>query len=142
MKIEEVPQDLKYYKGSIIRDITYAVDRQGRYCGVVSDGWDAKNEALKLALDEIELQCQDVLERIKNGESSPLEYHAVRNKMSLELLADYTGFSKRKVRKHCRPENFASLDEETLAVYADALQISVEELTSLPENTRDNGTEN
>ena len=29
MKKEDVPQDLKYYKGSVIRDLTYALDDKG-----------------------------------------------------------------------------------------------------------------
>lgn len=52
MKVEEVPQDLKYYKDSVIRDVNYAVDDEGRYQAVMSDGWAPKNEALELALDE------------------------------------------------------------------------------------------
>ena len=52
MKLEEVPQDLKYYKDSVVRDLTYAVDEQGQYQAVVSDGWEPKNDALELALEE------------------------------------------------------------------------------------------
>ena len=43
MKVEEVPQDLKYFKGVVIRDQEYAVDDQGRYQMVESDGWTPKN---------------------------------------------------------------------------------------------------
>jgi hypothetical protein len=52
MKIEDVPQDLKYYEGSVIRDVNYAVDDEGHYQTVLSDGWAPKTEALELALDE------------------------------------------------------------------------------------------
>ena len=31
MKVEEVPQDLKYFKGSVVRDVDYAVDSDGKY---------------------------------------------------------------------------------------------------------------
>ena len=31
MKIEEVPQDLKYCEGAVVRDQNYAVDEEGRY---------------------------------------------------------------------------------------------------------------
>ena len=30
MKKKDVPQDLKYYKGSVIRDLTYALDDNGQ----------------------------------------------------------------------------------------------------------------
>ncbi len=52
MKIEDVPQDLKYYEGTVIRDVNYAVDDEGHYHTVISDGWAPKTEALELALDE------------------------------------------------------------------------------------------
>lgn len=133
MKIEDVPQDLKYFKGTKIRDITYAVDGQGNYRSVVSDGWDARQDALEMVLDDVELQCQEILERVKQGESSPLEYHAAKNLMPLDLLATYMGFSKRKVHKHCKPKHFAKLDKETLAAYADALRITVDQLITIPD---------
>ena len=52
MKVQDVPQDLKYYKDSLARDVCYAVDEEGRYTTVVSDGWSAKNDALELALED------------------------------------------------------------------------------------------
>lgn len=52
MKTEDVPQDLKYFRGSVVRDQNYAVDSEGRYHMVTSDGWAPKNDALDLALED------------------------------------------------------------------------------------------
>lgn len=52
MKIEEVPQDLKYCKDAVVRDQCYAVDEDGKYQMVKSDGWTPKNDALDYALEE------------------------------------------------------------------------------------------
>ena len=133
MKVKDVPQDLKYMGGTVIRDLDYAVDEDGKYQAVRSDGWSPQNDALEVTMDGIDEECQEILQRVRAGETSPLEYHAARNVMPLELLARYTGFSKRKVRKHLDPKNFNKLDDETLAVYADALRITVDELKSIPE---------
>ena len=119
--------------GTVIRDLDYAVDEDGKYQAVRSDGWSPQNDALEVTMDGIDEECQEILERVRAGETSPLEYHAARNVMPLELLARYTGFSKRKVRKHLDPKNFNKLDDETLAAYADALRITVDELKSIPE---------
>lgn len=73
MKVEDVPQDLKYYKDSVIRDVNYAVDDQGQYQAVMSDGWAPKNEALELALDEADDKD-------------------ARSRMQLQQPADYHGF--------------------------------------------------
>ena len=133
MKIEDVPQDMKYYRGSVIRDVDYAVDADGKYQRVMSAGWTPKNEALEVTLSAIDEECAEILERVHRGESSPLEYHATKNLMSVELLSDYTGISKRNIRKHFIPKFFNSLDEETINIYADALRITVDELRNIPE---------
>lgn len=133
MKIEDVPQDLKYYKDSVIRDVNYAVDEHGQYRVVMSDGWTPKNDALETALDSVNEACEEILGRIRRGESSPLEYHAAKNLMTVELLSDYTGIAKRHIRKHFTPKYFSQLDEKTLETYADALRITIEELQSIPE---------
>ena len=132
MKIEDVPQDLKYMKGTVIRDTDYAVDSEGRYHRVISSGWEPKNLALDIIMQDIDEQCQEILADVRAGKASPLAYHAARNLMSLDLLADYAGFSKRTVRKHFLPEYFAQLDDATLAKYADVLRITVEELKTIP----------
>ena len=46
MKIEEVPQDLKFFKNTVIRDVAYAIDSEGNYESVLSDGWDVKHDAI------------------------------------------------------------------------------------------------
>lgn len=133
MKVKDVPQDLRYYKGSVVRDLNYAVDEEGHYKAVVSDGWQAKDAALDLAWDDVNEQCQEILERLRRGETSPLEYYAARNLMPIDLLSAYSGFSKRTIRKHFDPKHFSQLDDDTLAVYADVLRITVEELKTIPE---------
>lgn len=133
MKIEDVPQDLKYLQGTIIRDLDYAVDDDGQYRAVMSSGWTPKNDALEITMDEIYEQCDEILERVRAGETSPLEYHAARNLMPIDLLSDYSGFSKRTIRKHFDPEVFAKLSEDTLEKYAEVLRITIDELITVPE---------
>ena len=119
MKVEDVPQDLKFTEGTPVRHPIYAVDSDGKYKMVNSVGWEAKNDAIQLQLDAVQEECDEVLERIKKGESTLLEYYATKNLMTVELLAHYADIPKRKVRKHMSdPEAFASLDEKTLSAYA------------------------
>lgn len=132
MKVEDVPQDMKYLKDAVVRDQDYAVDDQGRYQMVESDGWTPKNDALEVTWDAIHEECEEILERVRRGETSPLEYHAARNLMDIDLLATYTGFSKRTIRKHFRPDAFAKLDDDTLSRYADVLRMTVDELKQVP----------
>ena len=71
MKVSEVPQDLKYLKGHVVRDMDYAVDSEGKYQMVMSDGWEAKNDALELALEE----DKDKEERSRMEVKKPVDFH-------------------------------------------------------------------
>ncbi len=133
MRVEDVPQDLKYTDGYIVRDIAYAVDSDGHYTSVVSDGWNVKAEALDLTMDEIREKCDEIKQRIEAGTASNLEYYAAKNIMDISLLSKYTGISKWKIRRHFKQKFFSRLDSGTLAKYADALRITVDTLTSKPE---------
>lgn len=133
MKTKDVPQDLKYYKGTVIRDQDYAIDENGHYQMVCSDGWAPKNEALEITIDAIDDECREIIRRIRAGETSPLEYHMVKGLMDIGLLSSYSGFSKRTIRKHFKPDNFNNLDDATLGKYADVLRITVDELKRVPD---------
>ncbi len=71
MKVSEVPQDLKYLKGHVVRDMDYAVDSDGKYQMVTSDGWEAKNDVLELALEE----DKDKEERSRMEVKKPVDFH-------------------------------------------------------------------
>jgi len=132
MKVEDVPQDLKYFRNTIVRDMDYAVDNEGKYKMVKSDGWTPKNEALEVTLDAVNEECIAILKKACRGEASLLEYQMVKNLMTVELLAAYSGFSKRTVKRHLDPKVFADLDESVLSKYAEVLRITVDELKRFP----------
>ena len=128
MKAKEVPQDLKYFKDVVIRDLTYAVDEEGRYMSIVSDGWEVKNDMLGMVWDDILEACEPIRQRVLAKELSPIAYHMKKNLQDIRLLSGYSGIPKRKIKKHLQYEEFMKLDETTLQQYADALRITVEEL--------------
>ncbi|MDR2148583.1 MAG: helix-turn-helix transcriptional regulator [Tannerella sp.] len=131
MKVEEVPQDSKFLKNTVIRDVAYAVDNEGNYTSVISEGWEVKNDALDVTWDAIGEKCAEIREKVLAGKLSPLAYHLEKNIMSVGLLAKYTGLTRRKVRKHLKPEKFKELDDSVLAKYAEALRVSIEELKTV-----------
>jgi len=133
MKKEDVPQDLAYFKDEVVRDIMYAVDENGHYTTVVSDGWHVKNEALAAVWDDIREQCEDIRQQVIEKKVSPLAYHLKKSLLNISLLAAYSGVPKRKIRKHLKYEEFSKLDETILQKYADAMRISVDELKRVDE---------
>ena len=131
MKIKDVPQDLKFLKNTVIRDVAYAVDDDGAYKSVISEGWEVKNDALDITWDDIGEKCAEIRAEILAGRLSPLAYHLEKNIMEVGLLAKYMGLSKRTVRKHLKPEKFKELDNSVLQQYAEVLRISIEELKTV-----------
>jgi hypothetical protein len=131
MKVKDVPQDSKFFKNTVIRDVAYAVDDDGNYTPVISEGWEVKNDALDITWNEIDEKCAEVRQQVLDGKLSPLAYHLEKNIMEVGLFAKYTGQPKRKVKKHLKPEKFKELDDSVLQKYAEALRITVEELKTV-----------
>jgi len=131
MKVKEVPQDSKFYTNTAVRDMSYAVDDDGNYTMVVSEGWEVKNDALDVTLEIINEKCEEVRKQVLAGKLSPLAYHIEKNIMEVGLLAKYTGMWKITIKKHLKPEKFKELDDRVLLKYAEALRITVEELKAV-----------
>ena len=131
MKVKEVPQDSKYFKNTVIRDVAYAVDDDGNYTSVISAGWEVKSDALEITWDEIDERCEAIRGKVLAGRLSPLAYHLEKNIMNIGLFAKYTGQTKRKVKKHLKPESFKELNDSVLHKYAEVLRISIEELKTV-----------
>lgn len=131
MKRDEVPQDhAKAYMG--MRKAVYALDEHGKLSVVRSSGWEAEEIVLEQAIEAFESLAAEALERGRRGAASPLEFHMYRRRMDVVLLAQSTGFFRWSVRRHLKPNVFARLSREKLERYADALGMSVMELTTLP----------
>ena len=131
MKINEVPQDSKFFAQTVIRDVAYAIDDDGNYKTVISEGWEAKNDALDITWDDISEKCEAIRAKVLDGKLSPLAFHLEKNIMKIGLFAKYTGQTKRKVKKHLKPECFNKLNENILHKYAEVLRISINELKTV-----------
>ena len=128
MKEEDVPQDQSYLTNSLIREMCYAVDKDGNYTTVVSEGWEPKDIALKNSIQLIQERTEAARLAFLNGNVSPLVYFMEKNKMDESILASYVGFWKWRVKRHFKPSVFKKLNNKVLAKYAEIFEISVEEL--------------
>jgi hypothetical protein len=131
MKTNEVPQDKRDFKeGDTVTKLLYAVDDSGKYTGVNSVGWEAENFATKQAWDAIDEELAETEQKVKNGELSPIAYYMHKCLMETSLLAKYVGKWQWQVNRHMKPSVFKTLSHEMLNKYAQAFNITVEELTS------------
>ena len=130
MKKEEIPQD-DGALNKLTKELVYAVDGSGKYSTELSTGWDVKTKALELAWEDIEKRIEAARQKVLNNESSPILYFLELRLMDIGILAAYTGFWKWTIKKHLKPEAFKNLSQQKLQQYADAFNVSVEELKTM-----------
>ncbi len=131
MKLEEVPQDEAFLIEGKIRDMCYVVDKDGHYTHALSKGWSPKNEAIRLAWDQIYEQAEEIRTRVLEGNASPIAFYMQLNVMDEHILATYVGLPRRKVRRHLKMKHFLKLSDDLLARYAEALNITQAELVNV-----------
>ena len=130
MKKENVPQDVSAL-GKITKEVCYATDSSGKYVKELSSGWDVKINALDVAWQDIEERRAKAKQKVLNNEASPLLFFMEYRLMDIGILSDYTGFWKWTIKKHLKPAGFKNLSEQKLQKYADAFNVSVEELKTM-----------
>ena len=127
MKKHELPQD----KGSLenfTREVCYVKNKDGKYEKGLSTGWEAKQIALDNAWEEIDRIVEETKQEVLNGKVSPVKYYMELNVMDLPVLAGYTGFFSWQVKRHMKPSVFKKLSTKKLQKYAEAFEVSVDEL--------------
>ena len=130
MKKEEIPQD-DGALNKLTREVVYAVDSTGNYSTELSTGWDIKTKALDAAWNDIEHRIENARQKVLNNEASPLLYFIELRLMDIGIVAAYTGFWKWTIKQHLKPSVFKKLPEKKLQQYADAFNVSVEELKTM-----------
>jgi hypothetical protein len=135
MKKEEIPQD-DGALNKLTKEVVYAVDSSGKYSSGLSTGWEVKTKALDLAWEDIEKRIEAARRKVLNKEASPILYFLELRLMDMGILAAYTGFWKWTIKNHLKPAAFNKLSEQKLQKYADAFNVSVEELKTM--NVHDN----
>jgi len=125
MKKEEIP----HFDGAlnkVTKEVTYAVDADGKYMTALSEGWEVKSDALDVAWEDVEKRILSAKEKVDRGESSPLLYFMECKLMDPGIVAAYTGFWKWQVNRHLKPGPFSKLSDKKLQRYAEVLEVPVE----------------
>ena len=135
MKKEEIPQD-DGALNKLTKEVVYAIDGSGKYSSELSTGWDVKTKALDLAWEDIEKRIEAARQKVLSNEASPILYFLELRLMDMGILSAYTGFWKWTIKKHLKPAVFKNLSQQKLQQYADAFNVTVEELKTM--NLHDN----
>jgi hypothetical protein len=127
MKISEVPQDdIKTQNG--LKKALYAIDEQGCYAKTATRGWEAEEIVLTQVIADFDEKAGETASRVRNCETSPIEYFMYRNWMDSMTLAQAMGLFRWQVKRHFKPSIFRNLDDRMLAEYATLFRISADAL--------------
>ncbi len=110
------------------KEVCYAVDEKGEYTTTLSRGWQVKADALGITWQDVEARVEEARQQIKNGARSPIAYFMELNMMDLAMVSAYTGFWQWTIKRHLKPDVFKKLSDKKLQIYADAFQVSLQEL--------------
>lgn len=132
MKRNEVPQDEAFF--GEYNEITYAVDKDGRYSKEKSKGWDPKIVANSQYWKALEEDVQATVKEVRDGKASPILYYMTVMQMDIGLLASYVGLWRWTVKRHLKPSVFTRLKPDMLEKYAAIFEITVDQLKTLPED--------
>lgn len=130
MRRSDVPQDEALFGGW--KEVSYAVDDDGRYVLVQSAGWEPANIANHLAWESIESEVGATLAKVRAGMLSPLAYHMARHQMDAGLVAGYAGLFRWQVRRHMKPAAFRRISPALAGRYAAIFRITRDELMGIP----------
>lgn len=128
MKKHNLPQDESNLKSANMTEVLYVTDENDNYTTANSIGWDAKKAALDESMALINERIEEAKQNVANGTASPILYFMELNKMDFQVLAAYVNMWQWTVKRHAKPKIFKKLSDSTLKKYADAFDISVEEL--------------
>ena len=130
MKKEEIPQD-DGALNKLTKELVYAVDSTGNYTTALSTGWEVKARALDVAWEDIEKRIASARQKVLNNEASPILYFIELRLMDIGIVSAYTGFWKWTIKQHLKPSVFRKLPESKLKKYAEAFNVSVDELKTM-----------
>ncbi|MDC0932235.1 hypothetical protein OAR97_00155 [Arcobacteraceae bacterium] len=110
--------------------VMYASNEDGEF-KTFKYGSSVEEYATSLAVEEYNILMEKSKADILSGKSSPIEYFMYKNRMDIPTLASVVGKFQITVKRHCKNSIFKKLNQKTLIQYADAFDITIEELEGL-----------
>jgi Ni,Fe-hydrogenase maturation factor len=128
VKKQDIPQDESNLQSANMTEMLYVTDENNNYTTAQSIGWEAKKAALDESMELINERIEEARQNVANNLVSPIVYFMELNKMDMQVLAAYVNMWQWTVKRHAKPKTFKKLSDSTLKKYADAFDISVDEL--------------
>ncbi len=110
------------------RELLYSYEKDGNYEKTVGFHNEADRITIQQAWDHFNERIAIAREKVLAGKASPIVYFMEKNLVDTLTLSMLAGISLWRVKWHFKPGVFKRLKEKTLQKYADAFNITIEEL--------------
>ena len=110
------------------RELSYSYQDGGNYEKTVGFHGEADRVILQQAWDLFNERIEDARQRVISGKVSPVVYYMEKNLLDPLNLSMMAGIAVWRVKWHFRPGVFKRLPNKILQKYADAFNISVDQL--------------
>ena len=110
------------------REMLYYYNQDGTFEKKVGTHGEADRVVLQQAWDFFNERIEDARQKVLAGKVSPIVYYMEKiltDPLNLSMMA---GIGLWKIKLHCRPAFFRRLGEKSLKKYAEAFNISVDQL--------------
>jgi hypothetical protein len=129
----ETPTDLIYKdkRYGQYRELFYHYDNAGQFEKTVGFHGETDRVSLQQAWDLFHDRIEEARAKVIAGKASPVVYYMEKilaDPLSLSMMA---GISLWRVKRHFKPRVFKRLSEKTLQKYAEAFNVSIEELKNV-----------
>jgi hypothetical protein len=108
------------------RRVRYTVDDRGNVVEEYEEMTEYGAIVAENLFDLYRDRAEEAKERIRRKKASPLEYFMHQAQIEIELVIALTGYSRRQVKKHMKPDVFKTLGDEVLQRYAQAFLIDID----------------
>ncbi len=110
------------------KELLYSYDKDGQFQRTVGFHGEPDRIILQQAWDLFNDRIEEARKKVIAGKVSPIVYYMEKNLADPLNLSMMAGISIWRVKWHLKPGVFKRLSEKTLKKYADAFNISVDQL--------------
>jgi len=110
------------------KEMLYSYDEHDQFQKTVGFHGESDRLILQQAWDLFHDRMEEAKQKVLAGKASPIVYYMEKNLADPLNLSMMAGISLWRVKWHFRPGVFKRLNEKTLRKYAEAFNISVEQL--------------
>ena len=113
------------------RELSYSYQDGGIFEKTVGFHGEADRLILQQAWDMFQERIEDARQRVLAGKVSPVVYYMEKNLLDPLNLSMMAGISIWRVKWHFRPNVFKRLKDKTLQKYAEAFNITIDQLRNI-----------